>query len=26
VKDGGRPMYTGEELARLREDLPVTWA
>lgn len=26
VKSGGQPMYSGEELARLREDLPVTWS
>jgi predicted nucleic acid-binding protein len=25
VKDGGRPVYSGDELAKLREDLPITW-
>jgi hypothetical protein len=26
VKEGGRPLYSGEELAQLRADLPVRWA
>jgi hypothetical protein len=25
VKEGGRPLYSGEELAQLRADLPVRW-
>jgi len=26
VKEGGRPLYSGEELAKLRADLPVSWS
>ncbi|MGB0489788.1 MAG: hypothetical protein ACPHK3_05690 [Candidatus Poseidoniaceae archaeon] len=26
VKEGGRPLYSGEELAKLRADLPVKWS
>ncbi|HIH52646.1 MAG TPA: hypothetical protein HA286_00060 [Candidatus Poseidoniaceae archaeon] len=26
VKEGGRPLYSGEELAKLRTDLPIRWS